>query len=91
MESQPAISATVKGPELLVTLRFNSRVDGARSTLLLATPDGESKPLAVDKQSAPDTLSSHATQLGPGKYVIRWQVLAIDGHITRGQIPFRVQ
>jgi methionine-rich copper-binding protein CopC len=26
----------------------------------------------------------------PGKYRIRWQVLALDGHITRGDIPFIV-
>ena len=28
--------------------------------------------------------------LSPGAYVLRWQVLAIDGHITRGDIPFVV-
>jgi methionine-rich copper-binding protein CopC len=29
--------------------------------------------------------------LSPGKYAIHWQVLAVDGHITRGQIPFEVK
>jgi hypothetical protein len=28
--------------------------------------------------------------LTPGVYVLRWQVLAIDGHITRGDVPFTV-
>jgi methionine-rich copper-binding protein CopC len=28
--------------------------------------------------------------LTPGTYVLRWQVLAIDGHITRGDVPFTV-
>jgi methionine-rich copper-binding protein CopC len=26
----------------------------------------------------------------PGEYRLRWQVLASDGHITRGEIPFAV-
>jgi methionine-rich copper-binding protein CopC len=33
----------------------------------------------------------HATaHLAPGNYTIRWQVLAVDGHITRGDVPFTV-
>jgi hypothetical protein len=28
--------------------------------------------------------------LTPGPYVLRWQVLAIDGHITRGDVTFTV-
>jgi len=28
--------------------------------------------------------------LAPGAHVLRWQVLAIDGHITRGDVPFTV-
>ncbi len=91
MQSSPAINGTVQGPDLPITMKFNSRVDGSRSTLLLSTPDGKSTPLTIDKQDSPDTLTAHATQLSPGKYAIRWQVLAVDGHITRGQIPFQVK
>jgi methionine-rich copper-binding protein CopC len=28
--------------------------------------------------------------LAAGAYRLRWQVLASDGHITRGEIPFTV-
>jgi len=49
------------------------------------------KPVAIEHQSTPDTLTTHLTHLGPGKYAIRWQVLATDGHVTRGEIPFRVK
>ncbi len=31
-----------------------------------------------------------ATDLRPGDYTVRWQVLAVDGHITRGDVPFTV-
>jgi len=91
VQSSPAEGATVTGPDLPVTLKFNSRVDGSRSTLLLATPDGQSKPLNIAPQSVPDTLTAKATGLMHGKYAIRWQVLAVDGHITRGQISFLVK
>ncbi len=91
VQSSPTVNATVHGPELSISLKFNSRVDGPRSTLLLSTPDGQSKPLTVDKQTAPDTLTAHAAQVAPGRYAIHWQALAVDGHITRGQIPFQVK
>jgi methionine-rich copper-binding protein CopC len=28
--------------------------------------------------------------LTPGDYVASWQVLATDGHVTRGTVPFTV-
>jgi methionine-rich copper-binding protein CopC len=91
VQSSPSFNGTVHGPEVPVTLKFNSRVDGARSALSLVAANGQSKSLLLDKQSAPDTLSAHLTGLAPGKYVIHWQALAIDGHVTRGQVPFQVQ
>ena len=91
VESSPAINATVQGPDLGVNMKFSLRVDGTRSTLLLSLPDGQSKRLAIEKQSTPNTLATHITQLSPGKYAIHWQVLATDGHVTRGEIPFNVK
>ncbi len=91
MQSSPVANATVQGPDVPITMKFNSRVDGSRSTLLLRSPDGQSKPLAIDKQDEPETLTTHASQLSPGKYAIQWLVLAVDGHITRGEIPFQVK
>jgi len=91
LQSTPAIGATVEGPELAASMKFSSRVDGARSTMLLSTSDGQSRPLAIEHQSAPDTLTTRLTHLSPGNYAIRWQVLAIDGHVTRGEIPFHVK
>jgi methionine-rich copper-binding protein CopC len=64
MQSSPAIDATVQGPDVPITMKFNSRVDGSRSTLLLRSPDGQSKPLTVEKQAEPETLTAHASQRG---------------------------
>jgi copper resistance protein C len=91
VQSSPAINATVQGPDVPVTFKFSSRVDGARSTLTLSAPDGQSRSLAIEQQGSPDTLTAHATHLLPGQYAIQWQVLATDGHVTRGQIQFHVK
>jgi copper resistance protein C len=89
-ESSPAANSTVKGPDVPITLRYNVRVDATRSKLQLLLPDDTNMNLTVEKQSAPDVMSAKATGLKAGAYRIRWQVLAPDGHITRGEIPFAV-
>jgi len=88
--SQPAAGAVVQGKSVAVTVRFNSRIDPVRSRLLLVRADGSSTALALADAQNPDTLAATVGELAPGSYRLRWQVLAIDGHITRGDIPFTV-
>lgn len=90
MESTPAVDSNVGGPDIEINLRFNSRIDQGRSRLTLIGPDDANHRLAVSLASARDMLQAKASGLTPGSYKLRWQVLAIDGHITRGDIPFRV-
>jgi methionine-rich copper-binding protein CopC len=90
VESAPAADGSVAGPDIEISLRFNSRLDQKRSQLTLVDPDNANHGLAVSPASAPDMLQAKASGLRPGAYKLRWQVLAIDGHITRGDIPFRV-
>jgi copper resistance protein C len=90
LEATPAASSSVKGPDIAIRLRYNVRVEAGRSRLSLLLPDKSTKPLNIDKQPSPDVLSTQATALTPGEYRIRWQVLASDGHITRGEVPFTV-
>jgi copper resistance protein C len=90
VESAPAADGSVAGPDIEISLRFNSRLDQKRSQLTLVDPDNANHRLAVSPASAPDMLQAKASGLRPGAYKLRWQVLAIDGHITRGDIPFRV-
>jgi methionine-rich copper-binding protein CopC len=90
LESTPSLNASVPGPDVLIKLRFNVRIDASRSRLTLLRPDSSSTPLELAKDSPADTLSAHATGLAPGVYRLRWQALASDGHISRGEIPFIV-
>ena len=90
LESSPAPQSAVAGPNVSIRLRFNVRVDGTRSRLVLLLPNHATQALVIQEQSAADTLIAQAIGLQPSDYRIRWQVLAADGHITRGEIPFRV-
>jgi copper resistance protein C len=92
MESTPKINSTVQGPDLDITLRFNVRIDGSRSRILLVAEDGTSTtPLTLAKQSKPDILQMHASGLKPGAYKLQWNVLAADGHMSKGDVPFTVK
>lgn len=88
--SFPESGGSVTRPDAPVKLTFNVRVDAARSKLQLLMPDASTIELPV-KWPSPDTLVSKLTGLKPGAYAIRWQVLAPDGHISRGEVPFTVR
>ena len=90
MDSVPAVNATAKGPDIAIDLRYNSRIDHKRSRLTLTLPDQSQQVLPIDADGADDKLDTKAS-LPAGAYTLRWQVLAIDGHITRGDVPFTVE
>jgi hypothetical protein len=73
-----------------IRLEFNTRIDKARSRLQLIASDGAKTDIAIDPDGEPNILIARTATLAGGAYVLRWQVLAIDGHITRGDIPFTV-
>src|ERR1700676_3779947 len=81
VSSTPQKNAAVSGPDITINLKYNSRVDGARSTLSLLKPDGTVERIGTPAQPAPDVLSAIGHGLAKGAYVLRWQVLATDGHI----------
>lgn len=90
LESSPTLKSSVAGPDVPLKLRFNVRIDASRSRLTLVDPDGRFEAVDIHGQDGPDTLLAEAKGLRPGAYRLRWQVLASDGHITRGEIPFTV-
>jgi methionine-rich copper-binding protein CopC len=72
----------------VLTFRFNSRIDRARSRLTLIGADRAQTVLAL--LPGPDDMLSARAVLARGRATVRWQVLALDGHITRGDVPFTV-
>jgi methionine-rich copper-binding protein CopC len=92
-KSVPAANTSVeianfKSGNLPIVLVFNSRVDAAHSSLSLLAPGGKSMALTIEPTSDPNVLKSTASAIKPGRYSLRWQAVASDGHITRGAIPF---
>ncbi|HVJ52533.1 MAG TPA: copper resistance CopC family protein [Aliidongia sp.] len=89
VQSTPAANGSVAGPSVAFSLRFNSRIDAARSVLTLTHPDKSTSTLPVATGAEASDLEAKA-ELPPGAYSLRWQVLAVDGHITRGDVAFTV-
>jgi methionine-rich copper-binding protein CopC len=88
--STPRAEAVVTGDALAVEIRFNSRIDAARSHLKLFRIDGEALSLPLSDAGADDALKASAKGLAPGRYRLHWQTLSPDGHISQGDIPFSV-
>ncbi len=89
LRSSPSEGETVAGPDLAIEIHFNSRIDGKRSRLALTGPDGARVALSL-RAAPPDTLSAAAAALAPGAYRLHWQTLSVDGHLTQGDVSFRV-
>jgi methionine-rich copper-binding protein CopC len=89
IRSAPAGTLAPMAGTIALELHYNSRIDAGRSRLTLIRADRSQSVLPILPDTAPDVLRADAT-LPPGTYTVRWQVLAIDGHITRGDVPFTV-
>jgi hypothetical protein len=90
-EATPARNSIVNGSSVAVKLRFNVRIDSGRSRLALVYPGGSLHALQVKPQQPAEVVAADVSDLGPGHYDLKWQVLASDGHMTQGDIPFAVK
>ena len=89
-ESVPAEGGSVPAGLVGITFRYNSRIDKERSRLVLTGPDHDHTTLPIMRAGPPDVLTT-SVELKPGAYTIRWNVLATDGHLTRGDVHFSVE
>ena len=93
LESSPVHDAVLeRGPEQ-VTLRFNSKIEKRFTRITLAA--GDRPPTAIvlpdgGVAGPPDRVVIPLSPLAPGVYVLRYRVLAVDGHITEGALRFTV-
>jgi methionine-rich copper-binding protein CopC len=94
LESTPAAGAQLAEPPARIELRFNSRIEKrlSRVTLGRAGANPEPLPVPVDRDGGPaDRLVLPVgAALAPGPYVVRYRVMAADGHISEGTIRFTV-
>ncbi|MEA2780625.1 MAG: copper resistance protein [Rhodospirillaceae bacterium] len=90
MTSKPAVNSKVAEGPFEIFLQYNSRIDMARSRVIVVAPDGHTIRVAITPGNSPGSMTGHVTADMPGRWTLRWQVLSADGHITRGEIPFVV-
>jgi methionine-rich copper-binding protein CopC len=89
VDSSPPADAEVVGTKVEFHLRYNSRIDARRSRLSLKGPGGV-RALPPAQGAGEDELVARAEGLTPGRYTLVWDVLSVDGHVSRGQVPFIV-
>jgi methionine-rich copper-binding protein CopC len=92
LESEPAAGAKLAEPPARIYLRFNSKLEKRLSRVTLASAEGRPVPLPVvaGGGESPDRIVLPLGKLRPGAYVVRYKVLAVDGHITEGALRFAV-
>jgi copper resistance protein C len=89
--AQPAMNSTVARGELEIRLDFNSQIDRQRSRLSLQRPDGSEVIIALAPDGPAGVLAGRAQATQSGRWKLGWQVLSLDGHITRGEVRFSVR
>ena len=90
VSATPTADEHVAPGKVAVRIEFNARIDKERSRLQVTAPAGDKTDVPINQAGDPNVLAGTTGALTPGAYVLRWQVLAVDGHITRGDIPFVV-
>ena len=90
VDSSPKAHGSVPAGHLVLTLSYNSKIDQTRSRLVLIGPDKSETPLVITANDGKPNELDAVADVKAGNYVVRWQALALDGHITRGDLPFSV-
>jgi methionine-rich copper-binding protein CopC len=90
VRSTPADGAVLHTGNITFTLDYNSRIDERRSVLQLTGSGSQEITLTTETPTGPARLKAAVRGLKSGVYHLAWQVLAEDGHITRGAITFTV-
>jgi methionine-rich copper-binding protein CopC len=89
VDSSPKPNGTLRAGHVQMMFKYNSKIDQHRSRLVLIGPNKSETVLTIATDSKSNELDTSA-ELTPGAYTLRWQALALDGHITRGDLPFTV-
>ncbi len=93
LEASPAHEAVLTAPPARLVLRFNSKIEHALSRVTIETTAGRPVALPVARATEADAarLVVPLTPLAPGIYIVRYRVLAADGHVTEGALRFTIQ
>ncbi|MGH8742738.1 MAG: copper resistance CopC family protein [Burkholderiales bacterium] len=92
VESNPREGAVLKQAPERIQLRFNVKIEKALTRVSLTQNDKQNIKLPPSdfSKSAPNRLDVRLPPLEPGDYLLRYTVLAADGHTTQGALRFSV-
>ena len=93
LESLPTHDAVLTESPGRIILRFNSRIEAALSRVTIKAVNGKAVALPAARDAGPEAnrLVVPVGPLAPGIYVVRYRVLAADGHVTEGALRFSVK
>jgi methionine-rich copper-binding protein CopC len=93
IKSVPAQRAVLFRAPAKIQLWFNERLEPRYSSIAIADVTGN--PVDVGKTEVdakdPKQLSASIKSLPAGRYVVKYRVLSVDGHIVQDQFPFTVK
>ena len=89
----PAQRAVLYHAPAKIQLWFNERLEPRYSSLTLSAADGKIVEIGKVEVSADDPKQLTATLkvLSAGRYVVKYRVLSVDGHVVQDQFPFTVK
>jgi len=93
MHSEPRVGSEVKQPPTQVKIWFDGDIEPAFSSLKVFGPDGKE----VDENDSKVDEKEHnllvvsVPKLAPGKYQVKWEVVAMDTHRTEGDFTFTIK
>jgi len=90
MVSSPENGAVLKESPREVRIQFTEGLELAFSQITVKGPNGEVFSQGKMRQPAQDTLAIDLKSLSPGNYVVEWQVLSVDTHVTEGVLRFTI-
>lgn len=88
--SSPEDGAAVGNPPREVVIRFTEGVELEFSRIEVKSTRGEVVSQGKVRRLASDALAVDLRPLAPGAYIVEWQVLSVDTHITDGALRFTV-
>lgn len=93
LEASPAHDSVLAAPPARLVLRFNSKIEHALSRVTIETAIGRPVVLRVARATEQDAarLVVPLSPLAPGTYIVRYRVLAADGHVTEGALRFTIR
>jgi len=93
VKSVPASRATLFNSPGKIQLWFNERLEPKYSFASVLDPDGK----RVDSDDAhvlaedPKRLAIGVKKLPAGKYIVKFRVLSVDGHVVEQSFPFTIR